>query len=198
MKGFLFKLFVFKKEVQHEKVEAMKDESKKNWGEFCSIFGVTPRNRILEFLLEGRELDFSIGDISSITKLNRATTYNTISELIKEGFVIESRKSANAQLYKLNFEKHEIKLLINIFNFILEDIVKQNAMDSKEMEKSNSTNSNVKNITLYMRTPSITEELNQKLLVTFFHDLTKTSESILRKLEEKPLECVPLKKSKEK
>ena len=25
------------------------------WGEFCNVFGVNPRNRILEFLLEMRK-----------------------------------------------------------------------------------------------------------------------------------------------
>lgn len=33
-------------------------------GEFCEIFGLTPRNRIIEFFLEMRGLDFSIGDVA--------------------------------------------------------------------------------------------------------------------------------------
>ena len=53
------------------------------YGEFCEIFGITPRNRIIEFFLEMRGLDFSIGDVAKETELNRATTYNTIEELTK-------------------------------------------------------------------------------------------------------------------
>lgn len=54
---------------------------KETYGEFCNVFGINPRNQIIEFLLETRELDYSIGDIARETQLNRATTYNTISEL---------------------------------------------------------------------------------------------------------------------
>ena len=38
--------------------------NKKLWGAFATMFGATPRNRILEFFLETRELDFSIGDVA--------------------------------------------------------------------------------------------------------------------------------------
>lgn len=100
-------------------------ESKKQWGEFCEVFGITPRNRILEFFLEMRELDFSIGDLAKETGLNRATTYNAMEELIKEGYVILSRKVSGGQLYKLNKEKKEVKILIESFNLILGKIVKE-------------------------------------------------------------------------
>jgi len=91
---------------------------------FCKVFGINPRNRILEFFLEMRDLDFSIGDIAKETELNRATTYNAMEELIKEGYIILSRKVSGGQLYKLNKEKKEVKILIESFNLILGKIVK--------------------------------------------------------------------------
>jgi len=90
-----------------------------NIGEFCEIFGLTPRNRIIEFFLEMRGLDFSIGDVARETGLNRATTYNTIEELVKAKYLILTRKVSGAQLYILNVEKEEVKILINTFNTIL-------------------------------------------------------------------------------
>ena len=90
-----------------------------NIGEFCEIFGLTPRNRIIEFFLEMRGLDFSIGDVARETGLNRATTYNTIEELEKAKYLIPTRKVSGAQLYILNVEKEEVKILINTFNTIL-------------------------------------------------------------------------------
>lgn len=94
-------------------------------GEFCKVFGDTPRNRILEFLLTGRELDFGIGDIARETGLNRATSYNTMEELIRQKFIMPTRKLGNTQLYKLNTDKQEVKALIEAFNVLLENIAKE-------------------------------------------------------------------------
>ncbi len=95
------------------------------WGEFCEIFGVTPRNRIIEFFLQMRELDFPIGDVAKETGLNRATTYNTIEELVKNGIIVPTRKVSGGQLYGLNLKKKEVKLLIEVFNMILSKIAKE-------------------------------------------------------------------------
>ena len=95
---------------------------KNNYGEFVRIFGVSPRNIILEFLLELRDLDFSIGDIAKETGLNRATTYNVMETLIKEIYVIPTRKVSGSQLYKLNTKKEEVQKLIKIFVLVLDKI----------------------------------------------------------------------------
>ena len=94
------------------------------YGTFCEIFGCNPRNRILEFFLEMRELDFSIGDVAKETGLNRATTYNTMEGLIREGYILPTRKVSGGQLYNLNMDKPEVNMLIQSFNFVLHGIVK--------------------------------------------------------------------------
>ena len=96
-------------------------------GEFCEILGVTPRNRILECFIEGREMDFSSGSIAEATALNRATTYRTIEELEEEEMIILSRKISGAQLYKINRNKREVKMLIAIFDMILDKIAQEYA-----------------------------------------------------------------------
>lgn len=97
----------------------------KNKGAFCELFGCNPRNRILEFFLEMRELDFSIGDISKELNLNRATTYNTMDGLIANKFIMASRVVSGGQLYKLNINKKEVIILIQVFNLILEKVMKK-------------------------------------------------------------------------
>ena len=101
------------------------------YGEFCEIFGTNPRNRIIEFFLEMRGLDFSIGDVARETGLNRATTYNTIEGLVEAKYLIPTRKVSGAQLYILNVEKEEVKVLINTFNMVLQRI----AQKYKEKQK---------------------------------------------------------------
>jgi|SRR3989344_553044 len=97
----------------------------KTYGEFCNVFGINPRNQIIEFLLETRELDYSIGDIAREVKLNRATTYNTISELTNQEYLIKTRVISGAQLYKLNLNKKEVKILIKVFNLVLGNVTKE-------------------------------------------------------------------------
>ena len=104
----------------------MTDETAES-GELCKIFGITPRNRILEFFLEMRELDFGIGDVARETGLNRATTYNTVEELIRQEIIVPTRKLGNTQLYKLNLYKPEVRALVEAFNVLLENIVKENS-----------------------------------------------------------------------
>tara|TARA_Y100000310_G_scaffold316095_1_gene367444 strand:- start:1335 stop:1661 length:327 start_codon:yes stop_codon:yes gene_type:complete len=85
-------------------------------GFFLSVFGKSPRTKILEFFLDLRGLDYSIGDVARETKLNRATTYNMMEELIKEKIVIPTRRISGAQLYKLNNNNDKVKLLILAYN----------------------------------------------------------------------------------
>src|SRR3989344_594376 len=106
-------------------------QNKHNWGEFCEVLGVTPRNRVLECFIEGREMDFSSGSIAEQTGLNRATTYRTIEEIISEKYIIPTRRVSGAQLYKLNRGKREVRVLIAIFDMILDKI----AQDYKDKEE---------------------------------------------------------------
>ena len=105
------------------------------WGEFCTVFGATPRNRILEFFLEMRELDLAIGDVAEEIGLNKATTYNTVEVLIKEDFIVQTRKVGKVQLYKLNLQKSEVKVLIVAFNKVLNALgAKHNSEHYVEVE----------------------------------------------------------------
>ena len=104
---------------------------RKSWGEFCEVFGVNPRNRIMEFFLEMKGLDFSIGDVAKETGLNRATTYNTMEELIDAEYLIVTRKVSGGQLYKLNTEKREVLVLIKVFNLLLKNVVEEHQEKEK-------------------------------------------------------------------
>ncbi|MBI2141862.1 hypothetical protein HYU15_00030 [Candidatus Woesearchaeota archaeon] len=103
------------------------------WGEFCEVFGANPRNRVIEFFLECRELEFSIGDVARETGLNRATAYIVMAEIVKKRYLMPTRKSSGAQLYKLNIEKEEVALLIKAFNLVLSRVVEE------EMQKYDKT-----------------------------------------------------------
>ncbi len=94
-------------------------------GEFAKVFGKTPRNLIIEYFLEGEGIDHGIVEIIEEKDMNRATAYNTIKELIKEGYIKPTRKAGGAQLYKLNNDKEEVKILLKVFDILLKNIVEE-------------------------------------------------------------------------
>ena len=91
-------------------------------GTFCETIGKTSKNAVIEFFIEAREFDHSIGDMAKQLGLNRATAYNVIEELLDEEIIVETRKISNTQLYKLNEKNSRVKLLIEMFNLILNKI----------------------------------------------------------------------------
>lgn len=107
-------------------------------GQFVKTFGKNPRNTIIEFFLEGRELDYGVGDLIENLNLNRATAYNTVELLEKEKILTKTRKLVGKQLYGLNKKSKRVEKLIKSFNVILKGIVKEDIGDwgrSKKCKK---------------------------------------------------------------
>jgi len=86
---------------------------------FRELLGDTPKIRVLEYLLEGRELDHSIGDIAEGAGINRVTLFRMWHAILKSKIVIHTRDIGNAKLYKLNMKNPKIKVLIDLFDRII-------------------------------------------------------------------------------
>ncbi len=86
---------------------------------FIDYFGNTPKIRILDLLLTGRELDYSISDISQHTKIGRATFYRLLNDLLKNEIIIITRKVGNIQLYKLNMNNKDVVKIAAFYDALL-------------------------------------------------------------------------------
>lgn len=86
---------------------------------FREIFGDTPKIRVLEYLLEGRELDHSIGDIAEGAGINRVTLFRMWDDLEKSKIITHTRNIGNAKLYKLNANNSYVLILIEVFDKII-------------------------------------------------------------------------------
>ena len=86
---------------------------------FNQALGDTPKIRVLEFFIEGRELDYSITDIAEGAEIGRTTLFRIFEDLIKNKIIIPTRIIGNAKLYKLNQENPFIKKMIEIFDEII-------------------------------------------------------------------------------
>ncbi len=88
---------------------------------FREIFGDTPKVRVLEYLLEGRELDHSIGDIAEGAGINRVTLFRLWPEIEKSKLVAHTRKIGNAKLFKLNIKNPYIKNVAELFDKLINE-----------------------------------------------------------------------------
>lgn len=86
---------------------------------FRKALGDTPKIRVLEFLIEGRELDYSISDIAEGAEIGRTTLFRIFDDLVKNKIIVNTRIIGNAKLYKLNIENNFVKKLIEIFDEII-------------------------------------------------------------------------------
>lgn len=86
---------------------------------FRELLGDTPKIRVLEYLLEGRELDHSIGDIAEGAGINRVTLFRMWNEIEKSKIITHTRNIGNAKMYKLNIANPYVRILIDLFDKII-------------------------------------------------------------------------------
>ncbi|MBI3032693.1 winged helix-turn-helix transcriptional regulator [Candidatus Woesearchaeota archaeon] len=81
---------------------------------FTYFLGNTPMVRILDMLLIGKHLDYSISDIAEQAEVSRATFYKMLERLLKEQIIIPTKKYGNMQLYRINLDNPYIKELAKL------------------------------------------------------------------------------------
>ena len=86
---------------------------------FRKALGDTSKIRVLEFFIEGRELDYSISDIAEGAEIGRTTLFRIWDDLINNKIIVATRQIGNAKLYKLNIENIFVKKLVEIFDEII-------------------------------------------------------------------------------
>jgi DNA-binding transcriptional ArsR family regulator len=114
---------------------------------FRRVFGDSPLIRVLDFLLEeGRTFDYSLTDIAKNSGVAWSTLHEIFPRFEKLGIVKETRRIAQAKLYKLNEENPIVKELTKLDKnisecFIQLELAKQETeiTDKKPLSKSAAT-----------------------------------------------------------
>lgn len=86
---------------------------------FRKALGDSPKIRVLEFLIEGRELDYSISDIAEGAEIGRTTLFRIWEDLVSAKIIVFVRQIGNAKLYKLNMENLFVKKMIGVFDEVI-------------------------------------------------------------------------------
>jgi hypothetical protein len=96
---------------------------------FRELFGDTPKIRVLEYLLEGRELDHSIGDIAEGAGINRVTLFRLWPEIEKSKLAVHTRNIGNAKMFKLNLKNPYVKIIMEMFDKLINDEFRKSASE---------------------------------------------------------------------
>lgn len=83
---------------------------------FKKAFGDNPKTRVLEFMLESKDKDYSISDIAEGAGIGRTTLFRIWQDLMKTEIIKQTRNIGNAKLFRLNTDNSFVRKLIGIFD----------------------------------------------------------------------------------
>jgi DNA-binding IclR family transcriptional regulator len=86
---------------------------------FIRTMGDSPVIRVLDFLLEGRDLDYSLTDIAENSNIGWTTLHRIWDDLEKNQIVKHTRIIGRAKMFRLNKEIPAVKQLIKFYDTLL-------------------------------------------------------------------------------
>ena len=85
---------------------------------FLDYMGDNPRMRVLQYLIEGRGLDYTLTDMLNAEVRLKALN-SLIPKLLKLRIIIKTRKIGRATLYKINQDNMVVKQLVKLYDTLL-------------------------------------------------------------------------------
>ena len=86
---------------------------------FREALGDSPVIRVLDFLIEGRGLDYSLTDIAENANIGWMTLHRMWDKLLRLNIVVPTREIGRAKLFKLNQENPAVEKLIKLYDTLL-------------------------------------------------------------------------------
>ena len=86
---------------------------------FLDVVGDSPTMRVLQYLIEGRGLDYSLTDIAKNSGISWVTLHKIFPKLIKYEMVIKTRDIGKAKMYKINEKNQIAKYFIDLYDMLI-------------------------------------------------------------------------------
>lgn len=86
---------------------------------FTRAFGNNPTVRVLDLLIAGRGLDYSISDMVEGAEVGWTTIHEILPRLVKTELVKHTRCIGRAKLYKINRENIIAEQLVKMYDMML-------------------------------------------------------------------------------
>lgn len=78
----------------------------------ADVFGNSRQLKVLDYLIDNQELDYSKSDIAEGVGISRTTVNRLLTELHETGIIVESRRVGNARMYKLDMKSPLVRELL--------------------------------------------------------------------------------------
>ena len=85
---------------------------------FLEHVGDSPRMRVMQYFIEGREFDYTLTDLLH-AGVSWGTLNDLIPKLVKLGIAVKTRKIGRATLYKINQQHPTAKQLIALYDQLI-------------------------------------------------------------------------------
>jgi len=81
---------------------------------FVEYFGNSPYIKVLDFLIQGQEFDYSMTEVARGAGVGWSTFTNTWTKLLNKNIIIPTREIGNAKLFRLNKKNPFVEKIIKI------------------------------------------------------------------------------------
>ena len=102
-----------------------------------NLTGELPLFKIIDFLLEGKGVDFSKSDIAEGAEISRASLFNHWNEIEKHGIVKVTRSFGKTKLYTLNHKNPVTKRIIELEKTLIAEAMNNASSRKKEIVLEN-------------------------------------------------------------
>lgn len=79
---------------------------------FVEYFGSSPYIKVLDFLIEGREFDYSMTEVARGSRVGWSAFTRIWGQLLNKEIILPTREIGNAKLFKLNKKNLFVQKLI--------------------------------------------------------------------------------------
>jgi hypothetical protein len=100
---------------------------------FLDHVGDSPQMRLLQYLIEGREMDYCMTDMLN-ANVSWGTLHTLVPKLLEFGMIKKTRTIGRATLYKLNLEHAVVKDLIHLFDTIIYEAAQKHLAQTVEVK----------------------------------------------------------------
>lgn len=81
---------------------------------FTDVFGNAPRVRLLDFLADHVDFDYTISQMAEFAEIARPTVYKLVAGLQSQGILTFARSVGDSKFYRLNLENPRIVSLLRV------------------------------------------------------------------------------------
>ncbi len=92
---------------------------------FIEFMGDTPAIRLLDFLITGRNFNYTLTDLAIKAGMSWSTLHRIFPKFVHNNIVIEVREVGRAKLYQLNSNNLFVQKLVDLYDVLLSQELKK-------------------------------------------------------------------------